>query len=417
MYTHLHRKEVQAERAANGPRSDHIVNSIQDGQAQMSITKKHQLVVVPNTATLVKASPGFKKKALSDFKIDLLALCEFGCRYCSSNTGNYLRINRSKFARLTEEQLGTRALPSEEPHLTFSYTDVVGQLARELHGKPRTWGTGSTLMFSMLTDGFSPHLVSQGITREALELLVNKTGFRIRVLTKNAVVGQSEWIEFFLRHRTRFIVGLSTGTLDDQWAREVEIGTSVPSARLRSLNVLQDAGVPTYGMACPVFPSMLASGGLDALIDAIRPEKVETFWAEPYNDRLNWERVRAGYEPGSEGYEWFTRVFGDGDKEAWSHYATGLYVKLRSRAEAEGWVEKLKFLLYEGGIVADDARHYSSMNGLLLQSPVDEDGFSKNPHIQAVQKKSEHLEAWGLVGGTVSSFEQDTDDNGEGCDE
>lgn len=382
-----------------------------ESPAETTPTTKKKLVIVPSTATLIKTSTGFRKKALSDHKIDLVALCEFGCRYCSSNTGNYLRINRARFAAITREQLAERVLPADEPSLFFAYSDVVEQLARELHGKRRTWGTGSTLMFSMLTDGFSPHLVTEGITRAVLELLVEKTSFRIRVLTKNAVVGNSEWIEFFLQHQDRFIVGLSTGTLDDEWARAVEVGTSAPSARLRALRTLQDAGVTTFGMACPVFPDVMESDRLDALVDQIRPEKVETFWAEPYNDRQNWEQVRAGYAPSSSGYEWFTRVFGEGDKQAWSRYATDLYVRLRLRAESGGWIEKLKYLLYETGIVSEDARQYCSMQGLMLQSPQDKDGLSKNPHIRAVQEMIEGPTAWDRVAGDHSVIDDESDDD------
>ena len=364
---------------------------------------------MPSTATLLKKSPGFTKNGLSDYKIDLLALCEFGCRYCSSNTGNYLRINRGRFAAMTEEQLGERLLPADEPALTFVYANVVEQLAGELHGKPRAWGQGNTLMFSMLTDGFSPHLVSEGITRAALDLLVEKTQFRIRVLTKNAVVGSSEWVEFFLKHKDRFVVGLSTGTLDDDWAEKIEVGTSAPSARLLALRSLQDAGVTTFGMACPVFPDVMEGDQLEAFVDQIRPEKVETFWAEPYNDRLNWERVRAGFDPSSSGFEWFTRVFEDGDKAAWSRYATDLYVKLRLRAEADGWIEKLKYMLYESGIMREDARHFCSMQGLSLQSPADEDALSKNPHIRAVQEMIESPTAWNRLT-SVHSVITDHDD-------
>jgi DNA repair photolyase len=343
---------------------------------------RSKLVVVPNLVTLINASPGFLKKGLSHFKIDLQALCEFGCSYCSSNTGNYLRMRRKPFADLTEQQLGVRSLPTEDPYLTFGFTDVVEQLARELHRKPRNWGAGQTLMISMLTDAFSPRLVAQGITRAALELLIKNTGFRIRVLTKNCVIGKGEWVEFFLKHRDRFVVGLSTGTLDDGWARAVEIGTSSPSARLRALRALQDAGVPTFGMACPIFPDVVATDRLDDLIDAIRPEKVETFWAEPYNDRLNWERVRAGYQPSSPGYEMFTEIYGQKGNKAWSRYATDLYLKLRARAEADGWIEKLTYLLYEERIVKEDVPHYASGAGLLLQS-IDKKKRSKNQYFRA----------------------------------
>ena len=40
-------------------------------------------------------------------------------------------------------------------------------------------------MFSMLTDPFSSHLIRQGVTREALKIVLAETGYRIRVLTKS----------------------------------------------------------------------------------------------------------------------------------------------------------------------------------------------------------------------------------------
>ncbi len=368
---------------------------------------ERKIVRVPMLRTgLVRESDGFVKKHLSDFKIDLLALCEFGCRYCSSNTGNYLRINRPRFADLTRAQLGERILPSEDPKLRFACEgDVSAQLDRELSARSKSWGTGKTLVFSMLTDGFSPWLVSEGFTRAALDLLVERTSFRIRVLTKNAVVGHSEWIEYFLRHQPRFVVGLSTGSLDTEWARAVEIGTSSPRARLASLRALQDAGVTTYGMMCPIFPDVIAGRGLDELIDAIRPARTETIWAEPYNDRANWSDVRSGYREGSPGWEWFTRVYERGDQAEWSRYATDLYVALKLRAEAEGGLPKLKYLLYEHGIVAEHARSYCDPRGLMLQSPASPEGFSHNPHIRAVQEQIGRPSVWDRVASDHSILE------------
>ena len=67
---------------------------------------KLSVVEVPSIKVPITSSPGFAKKDLSDFKLDACGLCGFGCRYCSSNSGNYLRINRAMFADLTEQQLG-----------------------------------------------------------------------------------------------------------------------------------------------------------------------------------------------------------------------------------------------------------------------------------------------------------------------
>lgn len=347
---------------------------------------KNDVVIVPSlTGDLVREAPGFQKKLLCDHKLDILALCGFGCRYCSSNLGNYLRIQKKKFAKLTEEQLGRRTYPADDPSLTFEWRDVIEKLTAELSTKAPSFGAGKTLVFSMLTDGFSPNLVKAGVTRRALELVLAKTSFRIRVLTKNAIVGTRPWIDFFLAHPGRFVVGLSIGTLDDGWARAVEVGASLPSARLRAMSALQAAGVPTFGMLCPVFPDAMSAGRLEELVDRVGPGRVEHLWAEPYNDRANWKKVREGYAPDSDGHRWLTSAFGGDDPSVWSRYATELYTRLRDKARAEGWLDKLRYLLYEGGIVEADAPALRGLEGVLLQSKPGPDGRSQNPHVAALQ--------------------------------
>jgi DNA repair photolyase len=238
----------------------------------------------------------------------------------------------------------------------------------------------------MLTDGFSPPLVRDGTTEAVLRLILVHTEFRIRILTKNVVVGSPRWVRLFAEHPGRFVVGLSAGTDDDQWARAVEIGTPSPSSRLRALGHLQDAGVPTYGMLCPVFPGMLEGDRLERLVDRVHPSVVEHVWAEPFNDRTNWRAVQAGYEPSSAGYRWLTEVYSEGDKAKWSAYATELYARLRAKAEHEGWLEKLRYLLYEGDITAEDAPVFADLKGVLLQSKPDTDGRSKNRYIAEVAR-------------------------------
>src|SRR5690606_15867253 len=109
-------------------------------------------------------------------------------------------------------------------------------------------------------------------------LLLEKTDFRIRVLTKNAIVGRDQWVRYFAAHADRFVVGLSIGTLDADFARKMERLTSLPASRINALRNLQDAGVPTFGMLCPVFPEVLHTDELERLIDGIRPEQCEHVW-------------------------------------------------------------------------------------------------------------------------------------------
>jgi DNA repair photolyase len=268
----------------------------------------------------------------------------------------------------------------------FTWPDVLLRLEEQLSNEPKSWGQGQTLVFSMLTDGFSPQLVSDGTTKAAIMMVLDRTSFRIRVLTKNAVVGSKPWIDFFLKYPGRFVVGLSTGTLDNAWAKSVERKTSVPTARIRALNNLQDAGVPTFGMLCPVLPHVLDGNDLERLVDGIRPELVEHCWAEPYNDRSNWRNVSEACPAGGRDRQFLIDVYEKGSNTTWSRYAVELYSRLRRKAEREGWMEKLRYLLYEDRIVAEDARTFCDLAGILLQSKPDKNtGKSRNAVIAALQ--------------------------------
>ena len=347
---------------------------------------KNKIVNVPSIKEPITASPGFAKKLLSDYKLDLAALCGFGCAYCSSNSGNYLRQKRKDFASLAMDQIGEPITPFDDPALVYAWPDVLEKLDRQLGNKDGTWGQGKTLVFSMLTDGFSPQLVKDGVTEKALRTVLDRTSFRIRVLTKNACVGSREWIRFFAQHRERFVVGLSIGTLDDKWAKRIEIGTPSPSARVKALHRLQDAGIPTYGMLCPVFPENMEGDRLEQLVDAIRPQHVEHFWAEPFNDRVNWKQVRKLHKTGSTGHAWLTDVYEHKNRAIWSSYATELYCRLRDKARVDGWLSKLRYLLYEGDITECDAKAFTGLEGVLLQAKADEHGMSGNPFIARLQQ-------------------------------
>lgn len=349
---------------------------------------KIKVVEVRSIKTPIQPSPGFHKKALSQAKLDLCGRCGFGCSYCSSDDGNYLRIRRSAFADLTEQQLGERTLPRDDGALMFVWPDVLDRLREQLDQHRKTWGRGKTLVFSMLTDPFHPLLVAKGVTEDALRLVLDRTSFRVRVLTKSALVGTPRWIQLFSEHADRFVIGLSIGTPDAQWARRVEEGTSAPSARIGALHHLQEAGLATYGMLCPVFPDALGGRQLEDLIDRLRPELLEDIWAEPYNDRINWRRVRESLPEPSASRDWLTETFERRKTHLWSEYAAELYERLREHAERCGWLGKLRYLLYEDLVRREDAERFKDLSGVMLQSRPDADGWSRNKWIAEIQRAS-----------------------------
>jgi DNA repair photolyase len=209
--------------------------------------------------------------------------------------------------------------------------------------------------------------VAEGLTERTLDKVLRRTGFRIRVLTKSAIVGTDRWIKLFHAWPGRFVVGLSIGTLDDAWARRVELGTSSPTARVRAHRRLQDAGVPTFGMLCPIFPDALGGAGVERLVEAIRPERCETVWSEPFNDRANWRSVAAGYVEGSAGRYALAAMFeGPGRTIIWSAYAVALYERVHRALGAEA--HKHRYLLYQDRMTRDARESMCGAEGVLFQS-------------------------------------------------
>jgi len=348
--------------------------------AQTKRVSKVVVTKIPSLKHFIQAGSGWVKKGLCDDKIDLLGLCGFGCSYCSTNSSTYLRMKREKFEGLTWEQHNVSYAPRENPLLTYEYEDVIPKLEQELDGYHKGKGKGRVLAFSKLTDAFSPRIVSSGITKKALELIFKHTEYRVRIMTKSAILGKSDWVSFLTEHKDRVVVGFSTGSLNDAWARKVEVGTGIPSKRLEALEKLQSAGIPTYGMLCPMFPEMLDEKKMDELLKRISPSVVETIWAEPYNERANWRVVREGFNQSSNEYSWFTKVYENGNKDLLSEYATRLYTMLLERAQTNGWAEKLRYLLYESDIKAWHAPKFNGLRGVLLQGDKNEKGESLNPH-------------------------------------
>lgn len=353
----------------------------------------------------ILASPGFAKKGLSDYHLDLARRCAGQCSYCSTAATTPMRVHRERLKALALEQFGEAVDPTRDADIAIAWDadEVMRRLEAQLRGKPRGWLAGKVVMVSQLTDAFFGYPLASGLTCRALDAILasgvlapvaGKAPGRLRVLTKSDVVGRDTWVSYFKANAPHFVVGLSTGTLNDEWATHVERATSKPTARLRALRQLQDAGVPTFGMLCPIFPDAATPRNLDALLDATRPELCETVWSEPYNDRDNWRAVRDGYEPGSFGHTWLTQVYEGNCTSLWSDYAVALWERITTRARRDGWAERHRYLLYEGDINQHHAPRLAGLDGVLLQSaPIangDRAGYSANPHVAALQRSADH---------------------------
>lgn len=312
-------------------------------------------------------SPGFAKKELADFHLDMVRVCEADCLYCSTPATTNMRIMKDGLANQALREHGRRMVPGDVG-FTVRFHDFEHRVEEQLRSKPKdnSWGKGSTLMVSQFTDPYSPWLYQTGLTNRVLGRVFARTSFRVRILTKFNLVAKPENIEFLKANKERVVVGLSIGTLDDDWASRVELRTSSPSARIRALHTLQDEGIPAYGMLCPTFPDVLARDGVERLVAAIRPEKCETVWSEPFNDRNNWRRIAESYERAAERESFASYFSGPNASVNWSLYAGALYRRVHWALGEHA--SKHRYLLYQDGMTARAREEMRGAPGVLFQS-------------------------------------------------
>ncbi len=163
--------------------------------------------------------------------------CEHGCAYC--------------YARPGHETLGLNA------GLDFETKILVKQdaprLLREELGHPAWQGESITL--SGVTDCYQPAEREYRLTRGCLEVMLEARQ-PCAIITKNALVLRDLDLLVPLAERQLVHVYLSVTTLDEALARTLEPRTATPTARLRAIGRLAEAGVPVGVMVAPIIPGL-----------------------------------------------------------------------------------------------------------------------------------------------------------------
>lgn len=113
---------------------------------------------------------------------------------------------------------------------------------------PKNTGSKS-LMFSSVTDPYQPIEETAKRTRMVLENTY-ESQLRFRFLTKSALIVRD--LDLF-RQMHDVEVGFSIA-LDDEAAKVVEPGASLPSERIEALHTLHDAGIRTWVFIAPILP-------------------------------------------------------------------------------------------------------------------------------------------------------------------
>jgi DNA repair photolyase len=192
-------------------------------------------------------------------------------------------------------------------------------------------------------------------TAALCNLILDNTAWQIRLLSKSSLLARLFKDNLIPeRHRHRMILGFSTGTLDDNVAAAIDVGTARVSKRIEALHWLQDEGYRTFGMICPSLPP--ADDDYDRfsqeICEAIRVDRCEHVWAEVINLRgKSLVSTLAGLLGNGfiDEAEALSAVMGAERKWTWEFYARDTFMAHTLHVPAE----KLRFLQYVDEFTVD----------------------------------------------------------------
>jgi len=163
--------------------------------------------------------------------------CEHGCIYC--------------YARPTHEYLGFSAGLDFETKIMVKLD--AAELLKEAFMK-KSWQP-QVIVFSGNTDCYQPAERKLQLTRKCLEVFL-KFGNPVGLITKNALVQRDIDILRELAQLNLVKVTLSITTLNRELSRKLEPRTSVPSERLRTIEVMAKNNIPVGVNVAPVIPGL-----------------------------------------------------------------------------------------------------------------------------------------------------------------
>jgi DNA repair photolyase len=161
------------------------------------------------------------------YSMNLYRGCQHQCIYCDSRSECY---QIEKFSDILYKENAIELLENE--------------LARKrVKG---TIGTGS------MNDPYMPVEAKLELTRRALELIA-RFRFPVHVITKSDLVLRD--LDLLRRiNEVYTAVSFTITAADDQLAKKLEPGASLPSARLRAMKILADNGILTGVTMMPILP-------------------------------------------------------------------------------------------------------------------------------------------------------------------
>lgn len=176
--------------------------------------------------------------------------CEHGCVYC--------------YARPSHTYLGLSAGLDFESRL-FAKTNAADVLRNELSSPGYRC---EAIALGANTDPYQPVERDWRITRQVLEVLA-ECDHPCTIVTKSALVERDLDLLAPMAARRLVEVFVSITSLDRELARRMEPRAAAPQRRLRTIETLAAAGVPTGVLVAPVIP-VLNDMELERILEAAR---------------------------------------------------------------------------------------------------------------------------------------------------
>jgi len=213
-----------------------IVEQCDDGWYQDEIVENLTETVLPDRARSIITSNDSPDVGF-DVSINPYRGCSHGCIYC--------------FARPTHAYLGLSPGLDFETKL-FYKADAVNILQAEL-AKPKY--VCKPIALGINTDGYQPLEKRLQVTRGILGVL---TACRhpVNIVTKSALILRDLDLLKSLAQDNLVSVMLSVTSLSSDIKRTLEPRTASPQARLRVIQELSAAGIPTGVLVAPVIPAI-----------------------------------------------------------------------------------------------------------------------------------------------------------------
>ncbi len=163
--------------------------------------------------------------------------CFHGCSYC--------------YARTTHQFLGWGAGTDFDRKIVVKIN--APRVLRSQIFKP-TW-QGHAILFSGNTDCYQPLEASYELTRQCLEVCIER-GNPLAIITKGSLVRRDLDLLVKLNEKTEATVFVSIPFADNETCRKIEPFASPASERFETVRILSSAGIPTGIGIAPVIPGL-----------------------------------------------------------------------------------------------------------------------------------------------------------------